>query len=294
MRRLAALCLAALGAALSWAGAEEKESVVSQDIVIRGKGRTGPPLPPQPAKPEKPIYEEVLRSLDLYRRDYTTTAPKARVIGVSRRLSLPFPEPPYLVFSPKAFPARYERWIFEVFADGVPVWKAEGVGEVEGRLSWDGNDAAGQIVARIGQAYYFRFTGLRDGRESSVSSDPIELRSMQYRENLGGIRLEVSNSLIFAAERAAFLDSAAPYLLELAGRLRRFNPKDKPYLLILYHREPGSKAARLRAAALKRYFSRELVVNPANVLVELHSIGGRGDVAACSLPPEEGARVGGE
>lgn len=284
---LALLAASPAGAAKAKSG-EDKDSVVSQDIVIRGKGRPTPALPPPPTAPEKPVFDEVLHSLDLYKARYKPRGPKVRVAGGTQRLERPFPEPPYLVFSPETFPYPYARWTFEVLADGRPLWRAEGEGRAEQRLSWDGSDANGRFAARAGQAYQFRFTGMRkDGEESSISSEPVELVSLSFREPLGGTRVEVSNAALFAPEKAAFRKEADAYLAELAERMRRVNPGEKPYRVELYQRKPGAKLAKSRAAALRRFLSKALVISPQRVRVELLPWGSRGDVASCLLPREE-------
>lgn len=281
-----AACLAA-----SAAQASEK-SVVREDITIRGKAAQGPAVPPPPVKPERPIVDEVIRSLGIYKDDIRVEPSKARVESGPRRLSRPFPEPPYLVFDPAAFTESYARWSFEVFAGERSLRRSEGSGPVGGRLAWDGTDSRGRFIARVGEAYRWRFTAVQTGGEElSMASEPIEIQSVLYRENLGGFRMEVGNPLLFPEGKAALLASGAPYLEEMAARLRRVNPRRKPYRLMLFQEEPASELALARARNLRTYFSKALLVNPSKVEVAILPPAGRGDVTACALPPEEGARI---
>ncbi|MBI3548642.1 MAG: hypothetical protein HY078_06265 [Elusimicrobia bacterium] len=285
---IGAVALAVLLSALP-AGAQEEsqETVVSEDITIRGKKLPGPAVAAPPVRPEKPLIDEVIRSLSIYKREHKTNTPKMLVKGQPKQFARLYPEPPFLVFSPATFKYPYQRWRFEVFTTNETVWTTEGTGKLTDKLEWDGTNGAGRYSARVGMPYSFRFTGIQEGTdEMTVASQPLEMTSMYYREDLGGMRMEVANAVVFEAGTAAFRESGFPYLQEMANRLRQFRPGRKPYKLFLYHKSPESRLALDRAQAIREYLGKELLINPNKIGMELFGILDRGDVIACEMPPE--------
>jgi len=269
--------------------AESRTPVVSQDITIRARPPQGAPIPQPPPMPGKPVADEVLRSLDLYKAAYKEQAPKVRLSAGSLRLEKPFPAPPYLLFYLDTFPRPYDHWLFEVLADGKTVWSKEGARSKDGkpdRVEWDGSNDAGNFIARVGQAYGFRFTGYSGKEGYAVESEDVELNSVAFPDGPAGTRLEIANAVLFPSDGAAFLEGGKAYLQEMAARARRVNPKGEPYRFFLGQKDPASPLAQARARGLAAFFSKELLVNPGQVIVESQPLDRLGDVASCVIPRE--------
>lgn len=291
---LAAAWLAASLAAFPAAAAKKKidDAAATQEITIKGKGPAGPPVRLPPVAPDGAAADEVTATLDVLKVEHKATPPQLRVPGGPvRRLSRPFPEPPYLSFNPESYRQPHERWTFEVLSGENVVWRAGGRGEAAEKIEWDGTDATGRVAVRVGQPYHFRFTGVRGGEELGVTSEAIELSSVLYRESLGDVHMEVGSALLFASGQAKLLESAAPFLRELAQRLRRVNPELRPLKLTLYQKKPEDKLAKRRAKALKEHFVKSLLVHVSRLEVDAAQAEERGEVLACVLPPDGGAVI---
>lgn len=263
-----------------------------QEITIKGKGPGGPPVKLPPVAPDPAAADEVARSLKIMRGEHKAPVPELRIPGGPvKRLARPFPEPPYLVFDPRAFPQPHERWVFEVLEGARVVWRRSGHGRATETIDWDGADENGRFAARVGQAYHYRFTGTQGGEELSLTSEPVGLNSMLYRESLGDVRMEVGAAMLFPTGKAKLLDSAVPYLQALSDRLRRVNSKEGPLRLTLFQRAPGSKAAQRRAKAVKDFLVKSLLVHPSRLEVDVSESSDRGEVLAAGLPPDGGAVI---
>jgi hypothetical protein len=220
-------------------------------------------------------------------REHAARAASVQVPG-SEKLKKPFPEAPYLAFSPRSVTAPYDLWTFEVIEGPAEVlMRQDGTGKVVEPLEWDGAGPSGQDAIRVGRTYYFRFTGRRGPESFVLTSEPVTLTSLALRDYLGGGRLEVSNDELFVRGKAKLKPEAARYLRPVADRLRRL-PSAEPYRLELCHAKPGSALAKDRADALKRWFAEALLINAARVVVALRSDAERGDVAAWVLPADQG------
>lgn len=261
---------------------------LSQDVEIRAAA-TGPALSlPQP-RPDRAVVDEVVDSLKVMSQEHSARA--ATVPGSSQRLSRPYPEAPYLSFSPRAVTAPYDLWTFEVVVGGNEVlWRQDGTGKVREPLEWDGSGPAGDEAVRVGPTYFFRFTGRRGPESFLLTSEPVVFKSLALREFLGGARLEVANDELFAPGSAALKPGAADYLRPLSDRLRRLEIKDA-YELELYQANPDSALAGSRAAALRRWLADALLVNAGRVEVKRLTLGERGDVTACRLAAEKGDTI---
>ncbi|MBI4345480.1 MAG: hypothetical protein HY553_01405 [Elusimicrobia bacterium] len=263
-----------------------------QEITIKGKGPGGPPVRLPPVAPDGAVANEVADTLKVLRTEHKPPVPELRVPGGPvRRLAAPFPEPPFLTFNPRVFPEEHDRWRFEVMtAEGV-VWRRTGRGRATDPLEWDGTDETGRVAARVGRPFHFRFTGVRDGSESSLTSESIELGSILYRESLGDVHMEVGSALLFPTGKHKLLESAAPFLRAMASRLGRINPELGPLKLTLYQRDPDAPVAKRRARAVKAFFLKALIVNASRLEVSVAESADRGEVLATVLPPDGGAVI---
>lgn len=284
------LAAALLAAWTATAAEDAGKSVVSQDITIKGKASSAPAVRVPAPAPEKAVLDEVLESLGIYRGRHAPTTPKSVLKPAAKRLLKPFPEAPFLTFSPRSFPKAHDRWTFEVLSGESPVWRTEGVGRLEEELRWDGRDLQGRM-ARAAESYWFRFTAFRGEEESALSSEPVELPSLAYAGAKGERRLEAASRLIFAPGRSDLASGATDYLSAMGDRLRREDPRKRPYRIELHQKGAPSKLSRARAEALRRFFSSYLVVSPERVSVEVLGASERGEAASCVVPPDEGPRL---
>ena len=195
----------------------------------------------------------------------------------SKRLSRPFPDPPYLVFSPHLIETPYEEWIFEILEGDKIIWRIKGNEPLQEKITWDGLSSDGAEAMRVETGYHFRFTGRRSTEEFILISEPIMVKSLVLRRYVG-THLEVSNSLLFEPGKSALKGEAQDYLITLGRRMRNTNPRDDSYRFILYDEKPGSLLAKARGAALKKYFSEDLVINPKKIKVQVMPVAERGDV----------------
>ncbi|MFA5141058.1 MAG: hypothetical protein WC728_17660 [Elusimicrobiota bacterium] len=282
----------ALFLALCPAAEREKkpETLLKQDITIKGRPASGPPVWVPPPGVEKPVLDEVKKSLDLYKTDYKAVASRLKIASILRRLEQPFPAPPFLALSARTVRQRHDRWLFEVLEGDSVVYRTEDEGPLEDDVEWDGTDSAGKVVARIGGRYRFRFTGLRGSDDFTLESEDAELKSMIYREGMGNIRMEVSNALLFAPGSPKLLQKAEGYLGPMASRLGRTGDPGG-FTLLLYQAAPESALSRKRAATLVKYFADYLLLSPSKFKVDVRAAGERGDCTACVLPPGKGERL---
>ena len=286
----AAVALWLAGACLASArsGDDSGAVVIHKDVEIR-TAATGPALSlPQP-RPDRAVVDEVVDSLKVMRQEHSARA--ATVPGSAQKLSRPYPQAPYLVFSPRAVTAPYDLWTFEVIGHGNEIlWRQDGTGMVREPLEWDGSGPAGDDVVRIGRTYFFRFTGRRGPESFLLTSEPVAFKSLALREFLGGARLEVANDELFTPGAAALKPGAADYLRPLSDRLRRLETKEG-YTLEFYQAKPESALAGKRAAALRHWLADALLINAGRVHVKPLTLGTRGDVTACRLPAEKGDTI---
>jgi hypothetical protein len=276
----------ALAAALTAPAAEKAE--ISQDIVVRARASGAAVLVAPPAA-SKPVVDEVLRSLALGRG---ATAPAAERVAVEpelARFARPFPEPPFLAFSPANVEALYDEWTFEVLDDrGEFAWRSSGVGLLREALDWDGTGPGGRLAAVPGRSYRYRFTGRRAGRAFAVESAFVPLRSFTHREYGGETRLECALGEIFEGASRAPSKGGARWLDAFGARLRAAEPRsDGTYRLELRSREPAGALAKARAAAVAAALARVLVVSPEAVRVE-RAPAERGEALSALVPPSRG------
>lgn len=265
-------------------------TVLKQDITIKGKAASGPPVWVPPPGVEKPVLDEVKKSLDLYKTDYKAAASRLKIASTLRRLEAPFPSPPFLSLSARTVRQRHDRWLFEVLEGDSVVFRTQGDEPLEDDVEWDGTDSSGRVAVRIGPRYRFRFTGLRGPDDFTLESEEIELKSMIFRENMGNIRMEVANSLIFAPKSPKLLRAAEAYLGRMASRLGKSGDPGA-FGMMLYQAAPDNELSRKRAAALVKYFADYLLLSPSKVKVDLRSATERGDCFACVLPSGRGERL---
>ncbi len=277
------LLLLSVGAA---AAEEEGPIVIKQDITIRARGGVGPPvrLPPPTASPQ--VLDEVIDSLEIYRGFHKDGVRPIKLLSTRRRLEAPFPRAPFLVFASKS-DIDYDRWVFAVFSGREELWRISGDGRLREYLDWDGSGPTGDVVVRVGGRYHFEFSGWKGSEQYSVASEALKITSLSYKELLGGIRLEVSNRILFG-KGGGFSKGARRYLRALGDRMRNVRLDEEPYKLILHQRDPGSRTARARVKTLRRFLSKYLMIAGSRIRVDIRSLGKRGDVTACILPTEMG------
>lgn len=269
---------------------KKPETVLRQDITIKGRPASGPPAWVPPPGVEKPVLDEVKKSLDLYKTDYKAAAARLKIASILRRLQSPFPAPPFLNLSARTVRQRHDSWLFEVLERDSVIFRTEDEGPLEDDVEWDGTDSAGKVVARVGGRYRFRFTGLRGQDDFTLESEEAELTSMIYREGMGNIRMEVSNALLFSPKSSRLLPKAEEYLGRMASRLGRSGDPGG-FTILLYQEAPESALSRKRAAALAKYFAEYLLLSPSRFSVDVRAAGERGDCTACILPPGKGERL---
>lgn len=270
--------------------ADRDKTDMTNDISIKVRGSGGPPVElPSPAA-EKAIVDEVIDSLNISKAPAAGAPATAKLPGGSSRLERPFPAAPFLTLSPRSVTAPYDQWTFEVFEGSELVWRQSGTGGLAEKIEWDGSGQAGDLVARVERSYHYRFTG--SGRSSFiVTSEPVRLKSMYYKEYVGDQHLELSNEVLFQKGSAKFGKDAAGYLAALAERMRRAPLREQSYKLLLYSSEPRGKLAAARAAAMRRRLAKDLLINLKKVDVDTLSVGPRGDTTVCVLPAETGDTI---
>lgn len=294
MKKLPALALLPLAAAAAAAGRSDEglaqQGAIREDVSVQAPA-AGPALAlPQPG-PDRAVVDEVVGSLRVLSEDHRARVADVRV-PAAERLSRPFPEAPYIVFSPRLVTAPYDVWTFQVLdSQGRELLSQQGTGRVVEPIEWDGSGPSGDDAVRTGESYWFRFTGQRGPASFVVASEPARLASLTLRGLLGGERLEAQTSLLFDEGRAQLKKGAAVYLTALADRMARVAPKDG-YTLELRQRSPGSELAKARAKALQTWLAEKLLVNAALVRVARLEPGTRGEVLACALPAEKGDVIG--
>ncbi len=288
------LCMAAATAGAVRADDSRGEAgqapALREDVSVRATG-SGPGVALPPPGPGRAVVDEVVGSLRVIQQDPSAKAADVRVPAPSR-LSAPFPEPPYLVFSPRLISAPYEVWSFETLdGQGRSLFRQDGTGRVVDPIEWDGSGPSGDDAVRTGESYWFRFTGRRGPASFIVASEPARLSSLALRGLLGGARLEVETSALFQPGSGKLQKDAARYLAALADRMGRVAPKDG-YALELRQRQPDSALAKARAKALEAWLSERLLVNAALVRVARLAPNDRGEILACTLPAEKGDVIG--
>lgn len=284
-----ASCLAA-GAPYAIAQDDAGKTEIRQEISIKGGAKERPPAAVPAPRADKAVVDEVIRSLDVYKGEQKQSA-DLEVPLSSKRLGRLFPEAPYLVFSPEAVKAPYDRWIFEVLSGGEVLWRTEGDTRIREPLEWDGSGSSGETVVRVGRAYRFRFTGKNGPARFTITSQPVVLKSLSFREYLGETHLEVAASTLFTEGKPGFSAEAGDYLKTLEDRVRRVPSAGKPYRFMLYSTKPKEELSRRRADKMRDYFAKRLLINPRRVEVDVVTAGDRGEVAVCVLPAERGAAL---
>jgi len=266
------------------------KAVIKQDIAIKGAS-AGPALPLPAPGADRAVVDEVVDSLKIMSQDHAARAASVQGPG-AEKLRRPFPEAPYLVFSPRTVSAPYDLWTFEVVeAPMETLMRQDGTGRVVEPIEWDGSGPSGDEAVRVGQTYFFRFTGRRGPESFVVTSEPVRLKSLALRDFLGSTRLEVSNSELF--DGAKLSKGSGDYLRVVADRLRRVSTKE-PYKLQIYSSSPESERARRRAEALRAWLADALLVNAARVQVTRLNAGPRGEITVCNLPADKGDTIGAE
>lgn len=281
------LSLAVAAGAASNGGSDDALAPV--EVNVKPGAASGPSVQVPPPRPTPAVVNEVIGTLDLGRAEGDDAPGAQHVRGGSKRLARPFPEPPFLTLSPASIAADYDGWEFEVLAGNDVLWRTAGDGRLSERVEWDGSGTAGDVVARVGVPYRFRFLGRSEGAPLLIVSDPVTLKSMLLREFLGNIDLEVADDVLFEPRKAEFSLEAPAYLAEMSERMRRANIQaGGTYKLVYYDDAPDGRLARARARLLRSHFSHELLVPLDRVEVTVRRTGERGAATVCILPPEKG------
>lgn len=288
---MSAVLAAAVALAAASPAATAERAEISQEITVRARA-AGPGVQIAPPAASAPVIDEVLRSLSLGRGARAPSDERVSVDPGAARFERPFPEPPFLSFSPANIEALYDEWAFEVLDDrGEAVWRSEGVGLLGEVIEWDGGGPGGRLIVSPGRSYRYRFTGRRAGRAFVVESGFVPLRSFAHREYAGETRLEAAASLFFAEGRPSLTDGGKRWVDALAARLRAAEARaDGGYRLELLAREPGGALAKNRARLLVRELARLLVVAPERVRVD-RVPAPRGEAVAALLPPSRGGSL---
>ncbi|MBI5624164.1 MAG: hypothetical protein HY924_10325 [Elusimicrobia bacterium] len=258
-------------------------TLIKQDVTIRSKSAAGPDVKTPLPGPAPAILQEVLESLEIYKREHPGEFQRVRLSATQRRLSLPFPRPPFLTFTLKK-DMDFDWWRFEILSEGQVVWHTAGEGKLWGKLDWDGTGYTGAMAAQAGKPYRWSFTAAQGKERYAVESEDISLKSMVYGEALGTGHMEVSNELVFEPRTAKLGQDAKAYLIPMADKLRASEVGESAYKLTLYHPDPDAARATAWAASLQKFFSQRLVISPARVDVEVRSSRERGEVTDCPIP----------
>lgn len=281
-------------AALAFSASAADADTSMGEVSVKSVAPAGPAISVPPPRADKAVVDEVIKTLDLGKSaPLSQTAATGRVSAASKRLALPFPEPPFLSLSPRAIDAAYDGWSFEVLDGNDVVWKAEGPGELREPLEWDGTGLGGDTVARVDSPYSFRFVGRGDGAPIVLVSEGVKLASLMYRDYLGSVMLEAASGVIFKKGKAEFAGTAQAYLLAFAEHMRLASMGGEPYKFTLYEDDPKSQLAKARAALVRRRFYKDLLVAPEQVKVDVLTAGRRGRALVCVLPPGKGDTIGG-
>lgn len=266
-------------------------SLGSQEIEVRGKAKAQAADPKLPsAAPTRPVVDEVIRSLDVYTRDYSADLPPISDAAGPRRGNRPFPGPPFLAMETAEFPFPYDRWVFEILEGKFTVWSTGDEGKADDLVAWDGLDASGGFSVRTGVPYRFRFAGIKGKESSSLTSKPVIFSSLLLRETLGGARLEVMTETLFEEGKAGFSKEGGRHLQELCSRLRRAGER-APYRITIHHAQAKSPLAKKRRTALEKRLRAELLASPGKLKVDLAAPGERGEIVSAYLPADEGDAV---
>lgn len=278
--------LIALGV-LAAASAQET-SLGTQEIEVRGKAKSPAADPKIPlAAPTRPVVDEVIRSLDVYKTDYSAKLPPVEDAAGPRRGSRPFPGSPFLAMETAEFPFPYDRWVFEVLDGKFVIWSTGDVGKADELVTWDGLDSSGGFAVKTGVPYKFRFTGIKGKESLSVLSKEVVFTSLLLRETLGAARLEVVTETLFAERKASISKEGERHLQALCSRLRRVR-ESVAYRVQVHDPAPKSPLAKKRRAALEKFLRAELLASPGRLKVELLPPAERGAVVSVHLPAEEG------
>ncbi|MFI5347371.1 MAG: hypothetical protein ACHQ51_13435 [Elusimicrobiota bacterium] len=267
------------------------KSEISQDITVHARAAAPALAVPAPT-PSKPVVDEVLNSLALGRGVGVAQPDTVHTTPESVRLEKPFPEPPFLALSPENIRALYDSWTFQVRAvDGDIVYRSEGVGLMREKIEWDGAGPDGRLNLAAGRRYKYRFTGRRGGREFTIESDPVAIKSFTHREYAGETRLEVVVDEIFVDGKTSYATGAEHYLDAMTDALRAGEPRrDGTYRFELYSAKPKAKLTLARAKALRKRIAVSLRVDPVFVKVTPMPAE-RGEGLAALVPPSKGARL---
>jgi hypothetical protein len=284
----AALLLLAVAALAAAPGAKTE---ISQDITIKAKA-SAPALALPPPSPEKAVVNEVLDSLPLGRGEGDAGPETVRVTPESTRLERPFPDPPFLAFSPENIRALYDSWTFTVrAADGDFAYRAEGIGLLRDKIDWDGAGADGRLTVIPGRRYLYRFTGRRGGKEFVIESDPVLIKSFTHREYAGETRLEVVIDEIFTDGKSSFATGAERYLDAMTDALRAGEPRrDGTFRFELASARPRSTLTARREKALRARLASALKTDPDKVKIAPRTAE-RGESLAVLVPPSKGQRL---
>lgn len=274
-------------AVLATASAQET-SLGNQEIEVRGKAKAPAADPKIPlAAPTRPIVDEVIRSLDVYKTDYSAKLPPVEDAAGPRRGNRPFPGSPFLAMETGQFPFPYDRWVFEVLDGRFVIWSTGDEGKADELVTWDGLDSSGGFAVKTGVPYKFRFTGIKGKESLSVLSKEVVLTSLLLRETLGAARLEVLTETIFVEGKPGISKEGERHLQALCSRLRRV-PESVAYRIQVHDPAPKAPLAKKRRASLEKFLRAELLASPGRLKVELLSPGERGAVVSVHLPAEEG------
>ncbi|MBI5208500.1 MAG: hypothetical protein HY927_00840 [Elusimicrobia bacterium] len=280
---LALLMFQALAPAWGAESGEEGSTLIRQDVTIRPKAAGGQAIRVPTPGPAPAVLREAIESLDLYKRAQPGSVQTVKVDATRKRLQTPFPRAPFLVFSVRN-DMDFSLWRFDILDDEKTVWHASGEGPVGGQLEWDGTGYSGAVAVRIGKPYRWRFTASLGAERYAAQSEPVTLTSVLYREALGAAHMEVANDLIFEPKSAKLSKSATDYLKPMAERLRATEARELPYRFTIHQASSDPALAQGRADALRKYFSKYLVISPTNIEVESRSSQERGDVTDCPIP----------
>ncbi len=272
----------------AWA---QETSLGNQEIEVRGKAKAPAADPKIPlAAPTRPVVDEVIRSLDVYKTDYSAKLPAVEDAAGPRRGNRPFPGSPFLAMETGQFPFPYDRWVFEVLDGRFVIWSTGDEGKADELVTWDGLDSSGGFAVKTGTPYKFRFTGIKGKESLSVLSKEVVFSSLLLRETLGAARLEVVTETLFMEGKAAISKEGERHLQALCSRLRRVR-ESVAYRVQVHDLAPKSALSKKRRAALEKFLRAELLASPGRLKVELLPPGERGAVVEVQLPAEEGETI---
>lgn len=281
---LAGLIFAGAG----WAAPDEDgKTSVNEQITVKSHTNLGP-LPVPPPSPTKALIDDVLSTLSFSKEK--SSVETVRVSPDVSRLALPFPDPPFLAFSPENIQANYDSWTFVVLNESEkPVWTSEGTGHLRDQVEWDGRGHDGRIALVPGHSYRYRFTGVRGSKKFRVESERIQFRSFSRPEVVGQKLYCVWSDVLFEANSDQLGPDAGTYLDAMLDAWRASGQPAGTIYRGDFHFLTSRSLAAARLAELRKHISDGLLVPPARIQIDLAP--GPGDFLSVDIAPPEGATL---